>query len=245
MEGYEAFKKLRVDSGFSVRKFAACAEISPRTLTYYENGENSLLCIPTEKAVCLFSLLNVSITEFFYQYYPIKHNVEVILAEWNKTKERVTDKEKVKIRLKNRIYKMKERNIIDAPTMDGIISEYEKQMTIMYKVLGKRKDLSEEEYDQFVLPILCLIRRENKPIPENKRTYAVTEALYHTEFSIPDLANIIGVSQQHLKSRLNKGELEKLHIETILKLCLVLKIDFEKLFETSNTILKKDIEKSQ
>lgn len=231
MEGYEAFKKLRADTGMTIRSFAAKAEISPRVLTYYESGEKSLLCIPTEKAVSLFSILTVSLPDFYFRYYPIKEEVNRRIEKWNAERTRITDREQIKTRLKNRIFQMRSRALISASEKEFLLTAYESQMSMMAKALGNRKKLTDTEYEQFVLPVLYLIKSASKQNSVDQRTFVVKDAICHTEYSIRDLADIVGVSQQHLKGRLNKNELEKLHVETVLKLCLALDISFESIFE--------------
>ena len=231
MEGYEAFKKLRMKSGLSVRGFSAAADISPRSLSYYENGEKSLLYVPVEKAIRIFSLFNVKISAFYQEYYPyIVICTEVAVSKWKTANKREVSREIISRRLKNRIYKIKERKQETYFSFSEILEIYEKQMSLLSDELGDRDEVSEEEYDQYVMPVIYTIRKTGSTISSDPVTSSMMEAYYHTEYRFSDLAFLSGITQQSLKGRINRNELNKLHIETMLKLCLILGINFEELF---------------
>lgn len=239
MEGYEAFKALRSNTGLSIRKFAAISNVSPRILTYYESGEKSLLYMSVEKAICFFSILDTSIPNFFYTYYPIKDEVKSAMEKWDSQQKKETDRDKIRTRIKNRIYKMKERGALGDPAIKRIMSEYEKQMHMMLQELGDRRELTDEEYAQFISPVLHMIRKESQGNSENP----VVNAIYNTEYSIHDVAEMIGISRQHLKANLNRNELKKMHIGTTLKLCCIIGVDFDELFDRSEIETLKIINK--
>ena len=240
MTGHSAFKQLRIDTGLTIRNFAASAGIAPRTLTYYENGEKSLLNMPVEKALTIFSFFPVNVSEFYYENYPIKSVTNVRIDQWKANHNRETNKEIIRGRLKNRIYKLKERSRYDE-YIEQILVEFEKQMTLLYNHTESRQNITEEEYLQYVSPVLYLLKKPPGEHITDPVLATVMEAYYHSEYSFADLSYLSGVSQQHLKERFSKNELLRLHIETMLVLCICLGLDFDEVFKSEKSRIEKQM----
>lgn len=237
MEGYEAFKRLREQSGMTTREFANKANIALSTLVYYENGKKSLLNLPVKKAVIIFNLLQYPVSQFYLKYYPLQSTIEDKISEWKLAHPREYDYKKLFVRIKNRLMQQKSR----ARIPDDLYLVLEEKFFILFDKLAENTDnqgqISDQAYSELVLPYLhdlgCAL--ENS-LPEtekyqNEISKRINDKLLYTDFSYKDLADIVDIHECRISSCMNnKGDFMDIRIGTAIKICLVLEETLEKLF---------------
>lgn len=77
MEAHEAYKDLRVKTGYNILDFAKKAGISFGSEHIYESGERSLLLMTVDNAISVFNVFDYDVETFFYRYFPeIKTEVD-------------------------------------------------------------------------------------------------------------------------------------------------------------------------
>ena len=239
MDGSQAFKSYREKSGYSIRKYASAAGISVRSLEYYENGSRSLLSMPTEKAILLFSLLSVSIPNFFGEYYNIElSSVNDAVLAWKAKDLRVYSFSLIKKRMKARLYKMRARGRLADTDLRDIFDMYVSSFDVLEETYSENDNLSDEDYDKYIAPIFIKLKKLLYNEPGTEQLDVLYNALISCKYLThsadlidKDFCDLVGVSRQYLTSILNGGnDINKLRIETSLRLCQVLPIDFEQLF---------------
>lgn len=70
MEAYEYFKQKREQTGMTVREFCKKVNISVGSCVEYQNGTKSLLSLPLDKTIRIFSVINIHIEKFYDDYFP-------------------------------------------------------------------------------------------------------------------------------------------------------------------------------
>ncbi|MCI8781782.1 MAG: helix-turn-helix transcriptional regulator [Lachnospiraceae bacterium] len=82
MRGYEAFKKRRQEMGYSQRTFAKKVNLPVQEIQVCERGRQMLTGIPMDKAIKMFTALEISIPDFYDEYYPYKTEITKKIEEW-------------------------------------------------------------------------------------------------------------------------------------------------------------------
>lgn len=231
MTGYEEFKQLRKNTGCTVRNFADQVGISSRSLTNYENGSLQLTAVSVEKCVRIFHLLGKDIPEFYFRNYSLREEVDEQLAKWQLMNPQVVNFMDMRVKLCNRLNKIRERHTIDEPILSRIIIDYNLTFEELESRVGEDGCIIPEDYDLYVNPILYQIRWGNdEPKREGFGNY-VNDKLFMTEYTYKDVANFIGITSEHLKNSIyGRYDYRKMHIGIALKLCYILNIPFQELF---------------
>jgi transcriptional regulator with XRE-family HTH domain len=229
MTGYEVLKSKRVEHGWSVRNFAKMAGISFTSVTAYESGEMRIGLTPVYRAKTIFGLLELPITEFFGEYYPYKDYMDAEISAWNNAHPVDYNYMNVKKRLTERISQIKRRGNIETNELEIICKEFS-------SYFGVRRDsdyiLSKEEYDLNVMPILCHIRTHIDRVPGNPIGRVFVDAIHRTNYSFTDVSSLCGVTKQHLYLCINgKADFNTMRTETALKICYMLNVDFDSVFD--------------
>ena len=231
VKGYEKFKQLREETGYSVRNFATKVQISSRSLTNYENGKMQLTALPVEKCIRIFEFIKQDIPEFYYEYYPLKKEADKKLAEWKYINSKIKDFPELKIRIFNRLSKIRERKTMDEQILNDIFSDFNRIFAFLETTLEEDGSISSENYEKYVQPLLYRIRWGNEKPNRQGFGNCINDSLYMTDYSYKDLADFIGSTPAHLMNIIyGKYDFHKMHIGVALKLCYVLNILFDELF---------------
>lgn len=232
MDGKEAFKNYRIGTGNTIRKFASLTKLSPRIITCYENGEKGINNIPVFKAIEIFDIFNADIEEYFETYYPYKENIDEKIRKWHEKNPHILDYETLKHRMYLRLAKIKKRKTIPDDLLELVFEIYHKNFEILKLKTDKDGKISEQDYMQYVYPINNMIKSgQNHLITESVISQKIYNALQDSEYSIPDVAEICDISRQHLGRCVNGTfDFNKMRIDTALKLCYALNMDFREVF---------------
>lgn len=232
MDGNSAFKNYRVNNGLSVRKFASATQLSPRIVTSYENGEKAISNIPVFKAIRIFDIFQADIEEYFDIYYPYKNILDEKIEKWEKENPHILDYEILKHRMYLRLAKIKKRQSVPDEVCVRLYEEYNKNFEILKSKVDAKGNISDEDYMQYIEPINYLIKKGQHQLEtDNRISYIIMENLLKTEYSIPDVATLCDISRQHLWRCVNGTfDFGKMRIDTALKLCYTLNMDFKEVF---------------
>lgn len=231
MTGYEKFKQLRKNRGYTVRDFADQAGISSRSLTSYENGSLELLAISVEKCIRIFRLLDKKIPEFYYKNYPLKDEVDERLAKWQIMNPQTVNFMDMRVKLCNRLNKIRERHTIDEPILSRIITDYSLTFEQLESKVKSDGCITLEDYSLYVQPILYQIRWGNNKPCQDGFGNCINDKLFMTDYTYKDIASFIGITSEHLKHSIyGRYDYRKMHISVALKLCYVLNVSFQELF---------------
>lgn len=231
MTGYEEFKQLRKNTGFTIRSFAEQTKISSRSLTDYENGHLQLIAMPAEKCIRIFQCLNEDIPEFFFRNYPLKEEVDTQLTKWQIMNPKNFNFTDMRFKLCNRLNKIRERHTIDESILFRIITDYNLAFKQLESKVQENGCITPEDYAQFVQPILYRIRWGNNEPRQEGFGNCINDKLYMTDYTYKDIAGFCGITSEHLKHSIyGKYDYHKMHIGVALKLCYVLNISFQDLF---------------
>lgn len=234
IKGYEAFKSAREKTGYSYREFAGMADISLSLLVYYEKGQKSLLGMPVKKAIEVFEILNISLQDFYMTYYFKELDVSDSLIQWKKDNPREYSVKKLHQRLKNRIFKLRERERITLDMYEGLFASLE----TTFKVLeADGTFISDELYKEYILELQYQIGKcleENLPEEEqmkNQVAIEINNLILRSDYSYKDLAAFIGITNRRLSNCKNaENGYDDMKIENALKICNVFSVRFEDLF---------------
>lgn len=228
MTGNEYLKKRREELGLSIRGFASICDLSPRVVTYYEAGEKQIGSVPVRKGLQMFHVLNLDLKEYFNTYFPCEEEIKDKIIIWHTEHSRVYDCAVLKKRFASRISKIKARSNLSLIDFDRIYMSYR---DCFESDVSEVSILSDEQYEQYILPLDSQIREALSPLPENKISREILSAIYHTDFSIMDVAAICQVTRHHLGACLEgKYDIEQIRISLALRLCAALDLDFDDVF---------------
>lgn len=232
MDGTEAFKKYRVNTGNTIRKFAALTRLSPRIITCYENGEKAINNIPVFKAIEIFDIFNADIEEYFDTYYPYKKALDEKTNRWKEENPHILEYEILKHRMYLRLAKIKKRKTVPEDVLDIVYDNFHKNFEILKLKIDANGNITEQDYLQYVIPINNMIKSgQNHLDTESEISNKIYHKLQKTEYSIPDVAAFCDISRQHLWRCVNGTfDFSKMRIDTALKLCYVLNMDFTEVF---------------
>ena len=233
MTGYEFFKERRMEKGYSVRQFGQMADITPRMVSYYEAGEKPIECIPLHKALRMFQLLDIVIEDFFDHYYPYKAEMDREIEKWQSLNPIEYNFQKTKKKIYARLAQIKSRGSIEENKLGSIYDMYENFFCNSYRKCLTENIISKEDYDSYVQPIYYQIKLAMNDLPEDDISRKILEAFYKTNYKMIDVSQMCGITTQNLNKYLNgKYDYGSLHTDTALKLCYLLKLDFNNLFSS-------------
>jgi len=225
MNGKEALKLYRTEKGYSVRRFAALLQVTPKTVYAYESQEVPLASMPTGRAVRTFSLLEADLEDFFDSFYPYKEELANAIRVWQNKNPIELDFVVLKTRLNNRIMKVKERNVLSEKEYLKINNQFVKTFAVLEKKKDKGGKILESDYMKYVFPICQLIRKETYQIQNEW----LRKGFLNSQYNLSEIADLCGISKRHFLSVVSgEREISTLRILTVLKLCYVLNLDFKK-----------------
>lgn len=234
LKGYEAFKNARENAGYSYREFAGIADISLSLLVYYENGQKSLLGMPVKKAIEVFEILNISLHDFYMAYYSKELGVENVIAQWKKDNPREYSVKKLYQRLKNRIFKLRERERITPDMHERLYAN----LQAVFKVLeGESSYISDKIYEEYIWDLEYQIGKcleDNLPEEEqmkNEAAVRINDCILRSDFSYKDLATFIGITNRRLSNCKNtESGYDDMKVENAMRICNVFSVRFEDIF---------------
>lgn len=137
----------------------------------------------------------------------------------------------VKKKIYARLAQIKSRGTIEESKLKQIYDMYD---DFFCNEQRKFFPISTEEYNKFVNPILYQIKLNmSGGLPENDISRSIMIAFYQSGYKIKDVSKICGIASQNLNYYINgKYDYGSLHVDTALKLCYLLKLNFKILFES-------------
>ena len=235
MTANEAFRQLRINSGYTYRAFAVQAGIPLSLLYGYESGGKEISSIPVAKAVRIFSLCGKSVVAFYLENYNLQQEVLQNMEKWNREHPAELHLDRLMTQLKNRIAKSRERKRLTEETALQLNKESNNIKGRLKDIITEDGCISEKDYEQYVTPLMANIRAEMFCAPDNLpiENRLIIDAKHKKNWGYSDLAEICGLSSHHLKYCLTgNGNLYSMHIGTALKLCIALGLEFPKVFKT-------------
>jgi transcriptional regulator with XRE-family HTH domain len=221
--GYQEFKQLRKDTGYTIRSFAEKAGISSRSQTSYENGSLQLIAMSVDKCIRIFHLLDQDIPEFYYKNYLLKEEVDEQLAKWQIMNLQTVNFMDMRVKLCNRLNKIRQRHTIDEPFLNQIVTDYNLAFEQLEAKVREDGSISSEDYALYIQPILYRIRWGNEQPRHDEFGSCVNDKLFMTDYTYKDIARFIGITSEHLKHSIyGRYDYRKMHIGVALKLCYVL-----------------------
>lgn len=231
MTGNEFIKNCRLQKGYSVRQFGKMADITPRMVSYYESGEKLLEHLPVYKCITMFRLLDIPVEEFFQKYYSIDTEVSKLVEKWRNEHPIDLDFNKLKKRIYARIAQIKSRGKVTADNLENIYDLYNDFFIQNPKNYIARQVITLADYEKYIIPIFYHIKSSMNIMPDEKIARTVLDALYKSDYTISDICVLCGITVQHLNDYLyGKRDFSAIHVDTALKVCYVLGLDFEDLF---------------
>lgn len=231
MTGNEFIKNCRLQKGYSVRQFGKMADITPRMVSYYESGEKLLEHLPVYKCITMFRLLDISVEDFFNKYYSIDTDMEMVVTQWNKEHPIDLDFNNLKKRIYARIAQIKSRRKITADNLESIYDLYNDFFSRNPKNYIAGQSITFDDYDKYIVPIYHHIKAAMNTLPDEKIARTILDQLYKTNYTISDICVLCGITVQRLNDYLyGKRDFSSIHVDTALKVCYVLGLDFEDLF---------------
>jgi hypothetical protein len=153
------------------------------------------------------------------------------IKQWKVQNPKVLDYDILKHRMYQRLAKNKERGKIPAAHLDDIYALYQDTFERLESRMDDVRKISEEDYRAYILPLNGQIKKELQQEPDNIISKRIWSRIMQSEYSIPDVAALCGISGWHLKGCITETyDFTNMHIDTALKLCYVLSIDFDREF---------------
>jgi transcriptional regulator with XRE-family HTH domain len=237
MKGYELIKEKRIEKGWSVIQLAQLADISRTALNYYESGEDKIESIPVYKCIVIFGLLDLSITDFFEEYYKYKEEMDTRISEWKNNNPIDYNYLNVKRKLKSRISQIKRRGCVKDDDLEEILEVYYRFLEINNSKYKASDELSIDDYKEFVMPINYKITSLMDYIPDSITGRIIIDALHKTWYKLTDVASLCGITRQHLNNYVNgKFDFKQMRTDTALRICYLLDVDFDYAFCVEKTI---------
>lgn len=230
--GYEFLKKKRLEMGYSFKDFSNAADISASMLNKIESGKVDLSRVCTARCTRMLKLLDISVPEFFDMYYPYESETDRKMMEWREKNPTDYSFAANKKRVRLRLFKIKERNILPAEAITEVFDIYNSffaDRNVMNRFKDKSCVMSEEEYSEYVRGINYVIMK-NRRQSVGDVTDIIADRLYRTDYSIKDICSLSGiVNMANLSYYLEgKWDIRQMRILCFLKICYILNIDFDK-----------------
>ncbi|RKI38235.1 XRE family transcriptional regulator [bacterium D16-51] len=232
MRGYEAFQKRRQEMGYSQRIFAEKVGLPVQEVQVCERGRQVLTGLPTDKAIKMFSALEISISDFYDEYYPYKAETNEKVNMWKKNNPREYRYDILKSRLYNRIHKLKKRLDLDETRFLELSKLYRSIFESLIPFIGEDGKISNQAYIKYIIPYLHELKWLQEGDVEDSVSCKIIDALFYTEYSYSDLSDFCGISVRHLRRcKSQEADFRKLSIEASLKICYVLNKELEDVFD--------------
>lgn len=241
MEAYQLLKQARIEKGFSMDSFSAATGIKKRSLTYYESGERQIENLMVYKCLSLLSPLGIDPESFFDESLHYKSDCDNRIRVWRQEHPRVLEYASLRHQSYDRIMHMKYRNSISPDQHDMLIHYYKQTFDYLSNELGERKELTDTEYETYYLSFLgevktTLYAKDNlsEPLSLILKEYFKSEFAAQTFTFLPnDFSSLIGYTKFAKLRKILSGEvgLDSLTAISALRLCYILGLPFEKVFE--------------
>lgn len=227
MEVYEFFKYKREETGMSVRKFCEKVGISVASCVGYQNGTKSLLYISLEKAVQIFSVLDIDIEQFYEEFFPeLKEGITDKIKEWEIRHQPELAYVKLRSRYRNYIAKIKERKLLPTEVIEQLQQEYKEIFNELEMCADSNGNISESLYRESVVAFSFKIKQriENEKI-KNPVSKLVNDYLLRKEMTYVDLAAIVDLHTDVLtKAKLSLKGYSSMNISSVLRICYALDV---------------------
>lgn len=229
MEPHEAFKKYRVETGWTIQQFAVMTEISKNALVGYENGRVLLADIPLQKSIRIFSRLPVKIQDFYQEYFDFEEQVESQRLEWLKKNPKDMKLVSLKSKYYCRIQKMKERGQLDKTELEQLSLMYDQTFKELRKESFGNPLLTEEQYNTYILPLSYRIRKILDKEYDDVTVKRINECILKKDMSYKQVAFLMNITPSGFALGVQKN-VAHIKIGNAMKLSFALKEEFETLF---------------
>ena len=161
MEACEYFKQKREQTGMTIREFCKKVNISVGSCVEYQNGTKSLLSLPLDKTIRIFSVINIHIERFYDDYFPeLKEEITKRMIVWEEKRAPELDLVKLQHRYRARIAKMKERKVLTDAEIEQFLQEYKTLFKELKAEMDSCGNISEILYKERILPFSCRLKKQ-------------------------------------------------------------------------------------
>lgn len=234
MEAYEYFKQKREQTGMTVREFCKKVNISVGSCVEYQNGTKSLLSLPLDKTIRIFSVINIHIEKFYDDYFPeLKEEITKRMIVWEEKRKPELDLMKLQHRYRARIAKMKERKVLPDVEIEQFLQEYKTLFKGLKAEMDSSGNISKTLYKERILPFSCRLKKqiENGEI-KNSVSRRINDAMLAKEITYVELAHIVDITPVSLTyAKTSQTGYSSMKIGTVLKICYALDISFDEICE--------------
>ena len=245
MEISNILKQTRLKKGISISQLSDITNIKPRSLSYYESGRRSPNSL--NKCVLLFNTLGLDIVEVFEETIHYQEECDKQIAIWHKQHARIYNCKELKKQSYDKISHLKYNKSISEEQYIKILSYYKELFDFLATSMNDRDCMTPEEYENhyfdFMYNVKSLIyyNKVDDPLDTILKTYLKSEFSSVTfSFLSNDFIKIVGYSNPHKFRKILSGELdiENLSALSALKLCYILRLDFNSLFIYDKNTIK-------
>ena len=234
MEACEYFKQKREQTGMTIREFCKKVNISVGSCVEYQNGTKSLLSLPLDKTIRIFSVINIHIERFYDDYFPeLKEEITKRMIVWEEKRAPELDLVKLQHRYRARIAKMKERKVLPDVEIEQFLQEYKTLFKGLKAEMDSCGNISEILYKERILPFSCRLKKqiENGEI-KNPVSRRINDAMLAKEITYVELAHIVDITRVSLTyAKTSQTGYSSMKIGTVLKICYALDISFDEICE--------------
>lgn len=234
MEACEYFKQKREQTGMTIREFCKKVNISVGSCVEYQNGTKSLLSLPLDKTIRIFSVINIHIERFYDDYFPeLKEEIAKRMIVWEEKRAPELDLVKLQHRYRARIAKMKERKVLPDVEIEQFLQEYKTLFKGLKAEMDSCGNISEILYKERILPFSCRLKKqiENGEI-KNPVSRRINDAMLAKEITYVELADIVDITPVSLTyAKTSQTGYSSMKIGTVLKICYALDISFDEICE--------------
>lgn len=234
MEACEYFKQKREQTGMTIREFCKKVNISVGSCVEYQNGTKSLLSLPLDKTIRIFSVINIHIERFYDDYFPeLKEEIAKRMIVWEEKRAPELDLVKLQHRYRARIAKMKERKVLPDVEIEQFLQEYKTLFKGLKAEMDSCGNISEILYKERILPFSCRLKKqiENGEI-KNPVSRRINDAMLAKEITYVELADIVDITPVSLTyAKTSQTGYSSMKIGTVLKICYALDISFDAICE--------------
>ena len=234
MEACEYFKQKREQTGMTIREFCKKVNISVGSCVEYQNGTKSLLSLPLDKTIRIFSVINIHIERFYDDYFPeLKEEIAKRMIVWEEKRAPELELVKLQHRYRARIAKMKERKVLPDVEIEQFLQEYKTLFKGLKAEMDSCGNISEILYKERILPFSCRLKKqiENGEI-KNPVSRRINDAMLAKEITYVELADIVDITPVSLTyAKTSQTGYSSMKIGTVLKICYALDISFDEICE--------------
>ena len=177
------------------------------------------------------SVLNVSLPEFFEEYYPYKEVVSSRVQIWQKQNPRTLEVDSIKKKIYYRLAKNKERKNMPLEVIETLQEKFVETFECAYKNANSEGCISAEFYEAYVMPLMYDIKKGMHGELNESARKRMVEGIFKKEYSVHDIAELCDISYEHLIRCINgKMDFNKMNVIAALKLCFVLDLNLTEVF---------------